>query len=274
VVKVALEKQLAAYVNAKFNIMCCVAMTDYLQSIGIQVNPTVASQHATVIENKIRQIKERVRAILNSLPFNLPATMMKQLVSQLLSSLNMMPCGTQVDNISPNEAFTGRKIDYKRGLKVAFGDYVQAHVLNVTGQEVEALKAQKTGSIAIGSVGNLQGSIKAVITSSLYRISSLYYQALSNILTVLQRNKCKISKDPIFRFGYDINRHIDDNDVDAQVNNDTESVIDQLVDRTAVSIHDRVDIDVPLPLIRQMNQSHLLSSLKTRCSSLKLKVAT
>jgi hypothetical protein len=82
-VKVALEKQLAAYINAKFNIMAIltegavVAMTDYLQSIGIQVNPTGAGQHVPVIENKIRQIKERVRAIFNTLPFNLPATMMK-----------------------------------------------------------------------------------------------------------------------------------------------------------------------------------------------------
>jgi hypothetical protein len=63
VVKVALEKQLAAYANVTFNITtiltggegAVVAMTDYLQSIGIQV------------ENKISQIKERVRATLNTL---------------------------------------------------------------------------------------------------------------------------------------------------------------------------------------------------------------
>jgi hypothetical protein len=74
VVKVALEKQLAAYVNAKFNITAIltdgvgavVAMTDYLQSICIQVNPTGAYQHVLVIENKIRRIKERVRAFLNT----------------------------------------------------------------------------------------------------------------------------------------------------------------------------------------------------------------
>jgi hypothetical protein len=97
VVKVALEKQLDAYVSAKFNITAF--LTDgegagvAMQSIGIQVNPNGAGQHVPVIENKIRQVKERVRAILNTLPFNLPATMMKHFVSHVITSLNVMPCG-------------------------------------------------------------------------------------------------------------------------------------------------------------------------------------
>jgi hypothetical protein len=59
VVKVALEQQLAAYVNAKFNITAIltggedvVATTDYLQSIGIQVNPTGAGQHVCTCHRK------------------------------------------------------------------------------------------------------------------------------------------------------------------------------------------------------------------------------
>jgi hypothetical protein len=67
-----------------------VAMTDYLQSIGITVNPTGAGQHVPVIENKIRQVKERVRAIINTLPFNLPATMIKHLVAHAVSRFDMM----------------------------------------------------------------------------------------------------------------------------------------------------------------------------------------
>jgi hypothetical protein len=48
--------------------------------------------------------------------------MMKHLAAHAVSSLNMMPCNTRVDNISPREAFTGSKIDYKRDFKVAFGN--------------------------------------------------------------------------------------------------------------------------------------------------------
>jgi hypothetical protein len=153
VFKVALEKQLAAYVNAKFNRTAILddgegavfTMTDYLQSIG------ATGQHVPVIENKIRQIKECVRAFLNTLLFNLPTTVTKHLVSPVVSSLNMMPCGTRVDKISPREEFSGRKIDYKRDLKVAFGDYVQAHVPNVTDQEVKELKARTTSTIGINT---------------------------------------------------------------------------------------------------------------------------
>jgi hypothetical protein len=74
-----LEKQLAAYVNAKFNITAIltdgegavIAMTDYLQSIGSEVNRTGAGEPVPAIENKIRQIKKRVKAILNTLTFNI-----------------------------------------------------------------------------------------------------------------------------------------------------------------------------------------------------------
>jgi hypothetical protein len=94
--------------------------------------------------------------------------MMKHLVSHVVSSLNIMPCGTRDQyNISPREIFTGRKIDYKRDLKVAFIEYIQAHIPNVTDQEIKALRARTTGAIAIGSVDNLQGSIKAVDLSSM-----------------------------------------------------------------------------------------------------------
>jgi hypothetical protein len=64
-------------------------MTDYLQSIGITVNAIGAGQHVPVIENKIRQVKEHVRAIINTLSFNLPATMLKRLIAHAVSSLTM-----------------------------------------------------------------------------------------------------------------------------------------------------------------------------------------
>jgi hypothetical protein len=139
------------------------AMTDYLQSIGIMVNPTGAGQHVPVIENKIRQVKERVRAIINTLPFNLPATTMKYLVANTVSSLNMMPCGTPVDNISPREAVTGRKIDYKRNLTVAFGDYIKAHVPNVTDQEVKNKRERYQKILSFVSVTIVNVILKIIL---------------------------------------------------------------------------------------------------------------
>ena len=259
-IKSALAKQIGAYTYSKFTITTILtdgegavqALSDYLLSIGIKVNPTGAGQHVPVIENKIRQVKERVRAILNTLPFNLPSTMMKHLVSYAVSSLNMMPCGTRVDNISPREAFTGRKIDYKRDLKVAFGDYIQANVPNVSDQDVKSLKSQTVGAIAIGSVGNLQGSIKAidlssmqVITRDKFTILPMPPSVIDYLNGIAEKQKRKISKDPIFRFGNEYHRYITENDVTETIDNDIEDIIDQYVDRTTVSIHDRGDINIP-----------------------------
>jgi hypothetical protein len=119
----------------------------------------------------------------------------------------MMPCGTRVDNIGPCDASTGRKIDYKRNLKVGFGDYVQAHVSNVTDEEVKALKACTTGAIAIGSVGNFQGTIKAVDLSSMqvitrdkFTLLPMSPSVIEDLNSIAEKQKRKISKDPIFRF--------------------------------------------------------------------------
>jgi hypothetical protein len=69
----------------------------------------------TCHRKKIRQVKKRVRAIINTLPFNLPGC------SCCFKSQYDALC--RVNNITPREAFTDRKIDYKRDLKVSFGDY-------------------------------------------------------------------------------------------------------------------------------------------------------
>jgi hypothetical protein len=81
-----------------------------------------------------------------------------------------------------------------------------------------------------------------VITRDKFTLLPMPPSVIEYLNGIAGKQKRKISKDPIFRFGYDINRYIDD-DVDVQFNNEIEGVIDQMVDRTAVSIHDRGDID-------------------------------
>jgi hypothetical protein len=72
------------------------AMKSELNAMGIEVNAAGADQHV---------------------PFTLPASMLKHLVFYSVKCLNMMLCRTRMDMVSPREAFTGRKIDYK----LAFG---------------------------------------------------------------------------------------------------------------------------------------------------------
>jgi len=64
-----------------------------LNAEHILVNTASASQHVPVIERKIRLVKERVRAIYNSLPFLLPPSWMQYLVGFCVSRLNLLPFG-------------------------------------------------------------------------------------------------------------------------------------------------------------------------------------
>jgi hypothetical protein len=79
-----------------------------------------------------------------------------------------------------------------------------------------------TGNIAISSVGNLQGSIKAVHLSSMQVISR-------DKFTILPMSLIKYLNGFIFLFGYDIQSYIEDNDVNMQAYSDTEYIIDQFV---------------------------------------------
>jgi hypothetical protein len=84
-----------------------------------------------------------------------------------------------------------------------------------------------------------------IITRDKFTLLPMPPSVIEYLNDIAEKQKRKISKDPIFRFGYDINRYVNDNDADVQGKNDIEGVIDQLVDRTTVSMHDRGDIDIP-----------------------------
>ena len=95
-------------------------MMDTLDSTG-------AGEAVAVVERKIRVIIERVRAIINTVPFSLS----KLLESWLLNRLNLVPTSNSVAYVSPREKLYGRKINVDKELKHGFGDYVQVHTDSV-----------------------------------------------------------------------------------------------------------------------------------------------
>ena len=85
---------------------------------GIHYDPSGTAQHVPIVERKIRVIKERARAVLASLHFPLPRDLLPYLVKYCVIYINMNQSNTRVDNVSPYEAFTGRKYDWKQYGKV------------------------------------------------------------------------------------------------------------------------------------------------------------
>ena len=84
-------------------------------------------RHIPIIERRIRTVKERVRAILNSLPFTLPMFLLNYLVYFVVSRMNLLSTTSsfnEFDQRPAYEVFFNRKIDFMCDLRVAFDDFV------------------------------------------------------------------------------------------------------------------------------------------------------
>ena len=120
----------------------------------VEINPRGPGQHVHIVERKIRTIKETVRGVLHSLGFKLCNMLLMWLVLYAVSRINLFPNKTGYSNISPREAFTGRRADVTKDARIAFGDYAQAfnpHVqkngLEARTDAVIALQPLHTGSV-------------------------------------------------------------------------------------------------------------------------------
>jgi hypothetical protein len=130
-----------------------------IEEFGIKLMMVASGTHVPRAERRIRVIKERVRCIINTLPYTLPRFLLRWAVFYAVNRINMMPSHIRVDNLPPIECFRDRKIDYKRDLRGAsFGEYGQAvrpNILNRNG-----LEPRTEGVIVLLPVGNLHGSVK------------------------------------------------------------------------------------------------------------------
>ena len=103
-----------------------IALDNLFASVGIEMCSVGVNQHIADVERRIRVIKERCRAIVNTLPYRLCKKLLEYLIYFVTKRLNMEP--TSVNNYGPSawETYAGVKIDYGRMIKAAFGEYCQA----------------------------------------------------------------------------------------------------------------------------------------------------
>ena len=93
-------------------------MKDELGGLGVVVDTCGPGQHVPVIERKIQDVKTRVRAHVNTLPYVMTKLLLTMCVLFCISRLNMQPSRTSTLSISPVEQFTGRKVDAAKDLRV------------------------------------------------------------------------------------------------------------------------------------------------------------
>jgi hypothetical protein len=174
-------------------------------TINLVFNPAGPGMHVPIVENKIRQLKERMRAILSGLPYAAPPFLMRWAVQYCVTRLNMVPSGTRVDPTSPRELFLGRKLNAKTDLRIGFGEYVQAHDPNVVKNSMDD---RTMGAISLLPTGNLQGSVKfyclatrSVITRDQWTVMPMPQEVIALMNELAGPNAARRRRDPVFARG-------------------------------------------------------------------------
>jgi Reverse transcriptase (RNA-dependent DNA polymerase) len=123
-------------------------------SVQITLNTASNDEHVPDIERFIRTLKERTRAIYNTLPFKkMPDRLVIEMICACNFWLNSFPPVSGISTtLSPRAIVTGSSIDYNRHCQLEFGAYVQTH------EDHDNTMATRTvGGIALRPTGNDQG---------------------------------------------------------------------------------------------------------------------
>ena len=175
------------------------AIADDIAVLGTNLERVPPGAHVGVVERKNREIKDRFRSVKLGLWFTLPVLLIPWLVYFCVSRINMLPSHGNMDPTSPRENFTGRKIDFRRDLRLSFGDYVHVHedraVTNTTQSRTEE-------AICLLPLSNLAGAAQFLSIKTLKVISRRNYTILPvvpdatlehiNALEYIDNDKCTL----------------------------------------------------------------------------------
>ena len=162
-----------------------VASKPVLNAEGIELDLSSAGEHVPIVERNIRLIKERMRAILSVLPYQLPQKLIGYLADYAAMMINSFPRPTSNDKISPREHFTGRKLNYSRDFRIAFGEYAQVIIPNIVSNDVRQPRTE--GAIALLPTGNAHSSVLFYILRSGRIVSRDRFTVLPMPLEVIEK---------------------------------------------------------------------------------------
>jgi hypothetical protein len=120
---------------------------------GVEIDIGGAGDYVAKLDAKIRRVKETYRKVKANLPWELPGQLVEDLVSYATSRLNIRQTTALAENICPRVLFTGIPVDYRKELRFAFGDYVEAYEGTTNTSRVRS-----TACIALYPAGNSIGS--------------------------------------------------------------------------------------------------------------------
>ena len=158
-----------------------------LAQLGLRLNETSRNEHVGDIERYIRTIKEGMRVIYNTLPFQkVPAQLVIEIAKTAVFWLNAFPvAGGVSQDLSSRTILTGQQVDYKRHCRFQFREYSQTHE-----EHDNSMNQRSVGALALRPVGKGQGSFYFLSTATgriLYRLHAMALPMPDDVIDKLQR---------------------------------------------------------------------------------------
>ena len=128
---------------------------------GTELDVQGAGDHLDIVDRMIRRVKNTVRCVKVALPWDLPRSNTKDVVSYAVSRINSRRTTSNGSNVAPRVLFTGRKIRHDREFGLKFGDYCEVADPTVVGvsQKSRSVDAPRTQTcIALSPCCNEVGS--------------------------------------------------------------------------------------------------------------------
>jgi hypothetical protein len=134
------------------------ALKSTIQAFGSRhVTGGIKSNTLASIDRHIPLIKDRVRSILHSIPHSLLKFLMPWVVYFAVSRINLLNHSFSKEGLSsPRELFTGRKVDFRRDIRVSFGEYCECLTAS-TDNTIKEISLSCT--IALCPTNNKNGSV-------------------------------------------------------------------------------------------------------------------
>ena len=132
------------------------AVANINQHSRVLVETSAAGDHVEEAESPIRTVKERIRSVKAGLDFALTKRLVIELVSFIVSRVNISISQHSVDGLCPRVRLTGVIIDAHKELRIGYGYLVVARNKNVVSNDALALRGEVC--LTLRPVGNRQGS--------------------------------------------------------------------------------------------------------------------
>jgi hypothetical protein len=146
---------------------------------GVEIDVGGTGDYVAKVDAKIRRLKETYRSVKSGLAWELPSSLVEDLLAYVVSRMNIRRTTALRENVCPRVLFTGIPVDYKKELLLAFGDYVEAY----EGTD-NTSAARSAACIALYPANNASGSwvLWKLETRSRVRRSNLTKLVTSNLI--------------------------------------------------------------------------------------------